>query len=174
MFSLSKVKNTLPTSSLKSLYYALIHPHFLYCLPVVSCTSQQNINLLITKQKKCIRIICKANYNAHTEPLFYDMKILPIPDLILQQRMHFMHSIEYFYAPNSFSTNSIFIKNHQVENHLYPLRNIFIFLDYEIMVLLDFHFILLQHLGIILTLRINRLTAKMNSESNWKDFYWIS
>ena len=60
LYSLNKVKHCLSSNALKSIYYSLIHPHFLYCLPIVSCTSQKNLNTLIQKQKRCIRIICKA------------------------------------------------------------------------------------------------------------------
>ena len=124
LFTLNKVKNSLSSTALKSLYYALIHPYFLYCLPVISCSSQKNINTLALKQKRCIRIICKASYNAHTEPLFHSLKILPLADLILQQKLNFMHSIEYCYAPSSFIDNKTFPKNSQIDVHPYPLRNI--------------------------------------------------
>jgi len=124
LFTLNKVKNSLSTTALKSLYYALIHPYFLYCLPVISCSSQKNINMLALKQKRCIRIICKASYNAHTEPLFHLLKILPLADLILQQKLNLMHSIEYGYAPSSFIENKTFPKNSQIDIHPYPLRNI--------------------------------------------------
>ena len=123
MFSLNKVKNFLSTSALKSIYYALVHPHFLYCLPVVSCTSQKNINSLSLKQKRCIRTIAKSRYNAHSEPLFYELKILPFPDLILHQKLSFMHSIAFSYAPLSFFMDPMFPRNLDFETHQYPLRN---------------------------------------------------
>jgi len=127
MYSLSKVKKCLPINALKSIYYAIIHPYFLYCLPIIACTSQKNISSLFLKQKRCIRTICNARYNAHSEPLFQTLKILPFPNLIIQQRLNFMHSIEYLYAPNSFYSLSIFPKNLDIENHSYPLRNLELF-----------------------------------------------
>ena len=127
MYSLNKVKNVLPTSALKSIYYAIIHPHILYCLPITACTNSKNINSLYVKQKRCVRTISKSKYNAHSEPLFFSLKILPLPDLIIQQRLHFMHSIEYSYAPSSFYDLSTFPKNSTVENHVYPLRNLGLF-----------------------------------------------
>ena len=51
------------------------------------------------------------------------MKILPLDDLILSQTLNFMHSIEFRYAPSSFSTNPTFPKNSEVIDHDYPLRN---------------------------------------------------
>ena len=124
MYSLNKVKKILPTSALISIYYAIIHPHLLYCLPNVSCTSQTNMNSLFIKQKRCIRFIGNAKYNAHTEPLFLSLKILPLPELIAQQCLYFMHSIEYNYAPFSFFNPETFPRNLNLENHSYPLRNL--------------------------------------------------
>ena len=80
--------------------------------------------MLAIKQKRCICIFSKASYNAHTEPLFHSLKILPLADLILQQKLNFMHSIEYCYAPSSFIDNKTFPKNSQIDVHPYPLRNI--------------------------------------------------
>ena len=104
-----------------SIYYALVHPHFLYCLPLISCTSLKNINSLI--QRKCIRTIAKARYNAHSEPLYYELKILPFTDLILHQKLSFMHSIAFSYAPPSFYMDPVFPRNSDIEMHQYPLRN---------------------------------------------------
>jgi hypothetical protein len=75
-FIISKVKNLLPTKILKTIYYALVHSNLLYCLPLYSCTSAKNVNKLTVMQKKAIRNVCNANYNAHTSQLFKNLKIL--------------------------------------------------------------------------------------------------
>ena len=51
LFFLTKAKNLLSSKALKSLYYALVHPHFLYCLPIYSSTSKKNMDSLYVKQK---------------------------------------------------------------------------------------------------------------------------
>ena len=104
--------------ALKSLYYALIDPYFLYCLPVYNSTCSKNLNLLFQLQKRCIRIFAGAKYNAHTDPLFYSLNILPLPEVVSQQTANFMHSIEYQYALISFSNE--FLKNQ--ENREYQLE----------------------------------------------------
>ena len=43
-----------------------------------------------TKQKMAIRIIAGLKYNAHTEPSFKSLKILPFPDLIEFFSLQFM------------------------------------------------------------------------------------
>ena len=115
-------KNVLSPSGLKSLYYALFHPHLLYCLPVYSCTSRKNLNLICSKQKQAVRIICNAKYNAHTQPLFFKLNILPLDDLILHQKMIFMFFYDRNVLPISFQ--DYFLRNS--DRGLNPgLRNVF-------------------------------------------------
>ena len=121
LYSINRAKHFLPYSALKTLYYALIHPHFLYCLPIISCTSQKNINLLTKSQKWAIRLINKANFNAHTQPLFAFSNILPFPDLINQQNFHIIHAYLFNYLPQSFS--NFLQRNHEAHLHDYPFRN---------------------------------------------------
>jgi hypothetical protein len=53
-------------------------------------------------QKKAIRIITKSPYNAHTQPLFFSNKILPLEKIVKQGKLLFMHSVFYEYCPISF------------------------------------------------------------------------
>ena len=52
----------------------------------------QRFNLI---KLKLIRVICNANYRAHTAPLFKELKILPLDDLITYSRIKFMHSFHF-------------------------------------------------------------------------------
>ena len=121
LYSLNQAKHFLSAKTLKMIYYALIHPHFLYCLPVICSTIQSNIDKLYVMQKKSIRIISQAKYNAHTLPLFFHHKILPFPDLIIYQNLLFMHSVDKDYVKVKFS--DIFVKSSEIFAHNYPLRN---------------------------------------------------
>jgi hypothetical protein len=102
LYLLRRVKHLVSPSSIRKLYFSLFHSHLLYCTNILSCTSQTNINKLATLQKKAIRIITNSTYNAHTNPLFLDNKILPIDKLISLNKLLFMHSVAYNYAPPSF------------------------------------------------------------------------
>ena len=121
IFYLNRAKNILTGKALKSLYFALIHPHILYCLPIYSCSSKSNINSLYLLQKKCVRIISKASYNSHSQPLFSSLDILPLPDLIIQQQLLIMHSIDQKYSTVNY--DGFFLKNSALTDHPYPLRN---------------------------------------------------
>ncbi len=52
LFCLKRAKNILNIKSLKSMYFALVHSHLLYCSLVVGCTSESNIKRVSILQKK--------------------------------------------------------------------------------------------------------------------------
>jgi hypothetical protein len=102
LYCINKSKNFLTKPALKSLYFALIHSHLSYCPIITSCATSQNLKKLFTTQKKAIRIITSSNYNAHTDILFKNLKILPLNKLFLNAKLLFMHSVIYDYCPRSF------------------------------------------------------------------------
>ena len=124
-FIISRVKNILPESSLKTLYYALVHPHLLYGLSIYSCTTQKNIQNIYRMQKKAIRLITKSRYNDPPYPLFDKLKILPFEYLITLSGGLLVHSILHKYSPsslhNTWLTNEQRGTNHDLRNahHLY-------------------------------------------------------
>ena len=119
-FILSRVKNILPTKSLKTLYFALVHPHLLYCLPIYSCTTQKKPKKNLQNAQKTIRIITKSKNNAPPFPLFSELKILPLELLISFSCGQLTHSIYHKYAPKSL--HNLWITNDQRENN-HDLRN---------------------------------------------------
>jgi hypothetical protein len=119
-FILNQAKTFLTPNALKTLYFSLVHSHLLYCINIMSCTSQTNLDRITKLQKKAIRIISNASRTAHTEQLFRNLGILSFDKLILQNRLHFMHSIINNYCPESFlnifHTNSDRNNGHRLRN----------------------------------------------------------
>jgi hypothetical protein len=115
-------KNVLTQQARVSVYYALIHSHFVYGINIWSCTNTSNLNILILKQKNAIRLVCNSKYNAHTEPLFKQMSILPLPKLVTYFNLQLMHRYTINELPISF--NNLWTVNAERrpdENR--PLRN---------------------------------------------------
>ena len=87
----------------------MIHCHLNYGINIWSCANQTNIKPLIVKQKYAIRIVTKAKYNAHIEPLFKKCAILPLPKLIEFSKLLLMHNFRQNKLPacfvNTWSTN---------------------------------------------------------------------
>ena len=73
---LKMVKYTFPSDILKSIYYSLIYPYYMYCNIIWGSAANVYLERLINLQKKSVRIICKTNYYDHTEPLFNNLKLL--------------------------------------------------------------------------------------------------
>jgi hypothetical protein len=85
----------------------------------VQYTRQPHLVLTIL-QKKAIRIINKSQIIAHTQPLFFQNKILPFDKLVTKSRLIFIHAIQYGYAHetflNSWATNIARNSNLQLRN----------------------------------------------------------
>ena len=120
LYCMRAAKNNLNLKGLRALYFALIHSHLSYCPTILNCLSTSNKNILSKIQKKALRIITNSRYNAHTSPLFLQLKILPFEKIIKQGNLIFMHSIYYNYAPKSFI--DVWTKNNEREGDL-NLRN---------------------------------------------------
>ena len=111
LYCINKAKNFLSKKALQTLYFALIHPHLLYCTNIFSIASPTILNRITLLQKRAIRTISKSTFLAHTHQLFTNLKILPFSKIISYQKIMFMHSIEYGYCPPSFSNT--WQKNHE-------------------------------------------------------------
>ena len=103
LYALRSVKNTLSKTSLQLLYNSIFHCHLLYSIQIWSCTSSSNTYELFKLQKAAVRIISGAKYNAHTEPLFKNLQILPLPDLISFSKLQFMQRFSQKFLPTSFN-----------------------------------------------------------------------
>jgi hypothetical protein len=97
---LNHLKKYLPAQILKTIYDALINPHLHYGL---LCWGTQS-NRILKLQKKAVRIITYSKYNAHTSPLFKNLRVLTIPDLYEQKLLQFYFRYannllpEYFFS----------------------------------------------------------------------------
>ncbi len=98
LYCINRAKKILNTKTLKTLYYALIHPHLNYCAIIINGTTQQNKNMIIKLQKKAVRIITKPKSNAHTKPIFNQQRILSYENIVYLNSALFMHSITFNYA----------------------------------------------------------------------------
>jgi hypothetical protein len=105
LFSLRQSKHFLSEAALKTLYFSLIHCHLTYATVIWSSCNAPTLKQLITKQKMAIRTITGAKFNAHSEPLFKKLNILPLPQLIILQRTEFMYNYVHHELPAALSAS---------------------------------------------------------------------
>ena len=113
---LYRLKNYLPISNLRSLYFAFIYPYLLYCNLVWGGTYSIHLDPLVKLQKRAIRIINKTEFLAHTNNLFHHNHILKVSDihnLQLAIYVYKLDDISIFSATHTYNTRN--------RNNLIPL-----------------------------------------------------
>jgi len=101
---LHRLKDIIPSRILLLIYQALISPHLNYGILIWGHNPTNNIKTL---QKKAVRAIANAKYNAHTDPLFKKLKLLKITDIRKLQELKFYHKQQNNKLPSKFQTNFI-------------------------------------------------------------------
>ena len=76
--NLNRLKDIYPTHVLLTIYKSLFVPHINYG----SLVWGQNFNSISKLQKKVIRTVTRSNYIAHSEPLFKELNLLSVKDII--------------------------------------------------------------------------------------------
>ena len=84
---MNRVKRFLPTETLLVIYNSLVLSHLLYGVLLWGLKS----NRLMKLQKRAIRIITKSKYNSHTNPLFKQLSLLKLDDILHLQEWKFYH-----------------------------------------------------------------------------------
>ena len=77
---LYKLRQYLPISTLKSIYYSFIKCYLSYCPVIFGNAFATHLKPLEIAQRKCIRVISKLP-RAHAEPKFPRLKILKFRDI---------------------------------------------------------------------------------------------
>ena len=94
------------------MYNTLILPHINYNIMVWG----NHTDKIFKQQKKSLRIITCSKYNCHTNPIFKDLKILKVQDILYQKILKFYFKLKNDSLPRSFNyltlTHSYDIHHH--------------------------------------------------------------
>lgn len=113
---LAKLKHYLPSFILRTLYYSMINSQLNYGLLVWGYDS----NRIFKLQKRSIRLVTRSRYNAHTQPLMKQLKILSLPDMLLLKSMKFYYKYKHEEVPKYFISFNL---TTQGANHDHDTRN---------------------------------------------------
>ena len=112
---LYKLRQYLPLQNLICLYYTFIYPYLVYCNLVWGNTFESHLKPLVILQKKAIRVINGANFNSHTNDLFYSNRILKLKDINI-----FLQAI-YMYKSDTAVFQTSHFYNTRNRNNLNPI-----------------------------------------------------
>ena len=104
-----------PKSVLITIFNALILPHINYCL--LSWGLDTSVKNIFMQQKKAIRAISPAGYNAHTEPLFKLYNVLNVEDIYNYRLLYY--NLKHNKVPNYITS---FLPNTSIARERYPIR----------------------------------------------------
>ena len=113
LFALKQIKTFLPPESLRTIYFASIHPHMSYGILAWGNANIASIKKVSLLQKRAVRTISRARYNSHSEPLLNQLNILNVTDLYELEILQFMQKFLNHKLPQSF--NNIFTLNREIQ-----------------------------------------------------------
>ena len=92
---LSKLRHNVPLETCIQVYYALFYSHLTYGCGIWGLTSEENIKKIEILQKKCVRIMTFSDFRSHTNPLFINLKLLKVRDVI---KLYQLNIVYEFYS----------------------------------------------------------------------------
>lgn len=74
-----------------NVYYALFYSHLTYGINVWALTSNDNLNKIEILQNKCVRILTHSDFDAHANPLYLNLQLLKVHDIIMLNHIIFTY-----------------------------------------------------------------------------------
>src|SRR6266404_700373 len=103
--ALYKIKKFVPKKVLLSFYYANIHSHIIYALPIWGANYNKCLHPIVIAQKKAVQIISNVGYIAHTKDLFTQLAILNVEKLWAHSTACHVYKIFNNIYPHNISIN---------------------------------------------------------------------
>jgi len=96
-----RLKKIVPLKTMLNIYNALILPHLNYGIIIWGGQDSRLFKL----QKSAVRTITNSKYNAHTTPIFKNLKLLKLTDICALQDYKFCYKYENLLLPKYFLTD---------------------------------------------------------------------
>ena len=99
---LAKIRHLVNSNILSQLYYSLIYPFLTYGLLVWGNTYQTTLIPIVSLQKRAIRIMTFSKPDEHSGPLFKQLEILKLKDLVYSYNALFMYKFHSNLLPKAY------------------------------------------------------------------------
>ena len=123
---LYRLKNMVTREVAKSIYHGIAHPYINYCCIVWSSCYPTHLQSLVSIHKRLIRIITKSNRWTHAAPLFKQLKILNLLDVIKVNTALFVYKSVHNLIPSPINFEFRIINRYNLRNQsnlIIPVHN---------------------------------------------------
>ena len=112
---ISKLRHCAPQEICIQAYYAMFYSHLNYGCNIWGLTSEENLKKIEILQRKCLRILTFSDFRAHANPLFINLRMLKIRDIIKFNQL----KLNYDFLNNSLPAdlNKLFKLNTDIHTH---------------------------------------------------------
>ena len=100
---LAKLRHNAPLETVLLVYHAIFYSHLNYGCSIWDLTCDKHIEKIRKLQKRCMRIVIFSDFNSHTNPLFTDLKILKVDDVIKLILLKFIYEFKHDLSPSEIS-----------------------------------------------------------------------
>ena len=100
---LSKARHFVPKEELVSLYHAIFGSHLSYGSQVWSQDPNPHLNKIVSLQKRAVRTITFSDFDAHSSPIFKDLKVLKLMDNVKINNCLFVHDYLNNHLPSCYN-----------------------------------------------------------------------
>ena len=98
---ISKLRYNAPVDICKRVYYAIFFSHLINGCNLWSLTPRnKDISRIERLQKKCVRIMTFAPFNAHTNPIFQELELIKVQDVIKSQQLKLVYDFHMNCLPD--------------------------------------------------------------------------
>ena len=106
-----RLSSFLPKSCLLNLYYSFVYPYLTYCNLVWGGTFKCHLQSLVVLQKRALRTIFGVTYYAHTNPLFFESRVLKLEDVHKYSVACYVYKEKLYVNPNFMIQHSYNTRN---------------------------------------------------------------
>ena len=124
-WALLKLRNYVDTTTLKTVYYALIYSYLQYCVSMSGLGSTTALDLLVRIHKGIIKIITNSPFLSHTNLLFQKFNFFKIKDIVKLEMAKTMFCFNKSSAKNQSQTIISITQKHHYKTRLAAQQNYF-------------------------------------------------
>ena len=99
---IAKIRQFIPSSILRNIYYAFIHSHINYAILNWGSVAPSNLEPVRVSMRKAVHLMAFQQRDAQSEPLFQQFNILNFDDSYRLEVAKFMHDISHNKLQQSF------------------------------------------------------------------------